>query len=54
MAEIDYLMIALLGFCTGLGTTMGGEFAKDLKHWLANKIKSWLGKHGIVKDSVET
>lgn len=30
MAEVDYMMMALLGFFTGLGTTFGAEIAKTV------------------------
>lgn len=40
MAEVDYFMLALLGFFTGLGTTFGGELAREL----FSKFKQWTGK----------
>jgi hypothetical protein len=43
MAEVDYFMLALLGFFTGLGTTFGGEFAKEV----FSSVKAWMKKRAV-------
>ncbi len=40
MAEVDYFVMAVLGFFTGLGTTFGAELARTL----FTKLSGWLGK----------
>jgi hypothetical protein len=40
MAEVDYFVMAVLGFFTGLGTTFGAELAKTL----FSKLSGWLSK----------
>lgn len=45
MAEVDYFLMALLGFFTGLGTTFGAELAKTL----FGKVNGWVERHGKVK-----
>lgn len=42
MAELDYFMLALLGFFTGLGTTFGAELARAL----FSKLNGWVSRHG--------
>lgn len=46
MAEVEYVMLALLGFFTGLGTTFGAELARTL----FTKINGLIEKHGGKKN----
>jgi len=39
MEGVDYLMVFVLAFGTGLGATLGGEVARSLIHALQKKMK---------------
>jgi hypothetical protein len=42
LVEVDYFLMALLGFFTGLGTTFGAELARTL----FSKVNRLVEKHG--------
>ena len=37
MVELDYILVFVMGFSTGLGTTFGSELAKALIEQVKNK-----------------